>query len=225
MKIVHPNIEQHIVIEPGTINLLVIEDAGSFYKFVREFADQCVGNPGRFVLSDGNQILEMRGNVSIVTSPFDFDCNQRHIINSVKSNLIRIAKEENHYSETVELTSNIDRYLLGLVSSFDLPSVSMELGEYEIDALIKNSEIAIRSDSESLSENLIEYMSLLRELMGAAVFVFVNLKTFLAKDELDALYEMAIYRELHLLLLENSESRYKHEAERQILIDADLCEI
>ena len=225
MKIVHPCFEQHIVIGKGVINLLIIEDQNMFYMLTDELVRQCHGENGSFILSNDSQSLPMKSNIEVIIDPFNIDYNQRHLLNSIRTKLIETAVGEELYSLTKALISKIESYLIELTEHFNLPIASLEVSEFNVETIIKNAGISIGMEYNTLSEKLIDYMTLVRELLGINIFALVNMKTFMDKLELAELYEMSIYRELHIVLLENLERSEKHEAERQILIDTDFCEI
>lgn len=59
-------------------------------------------------------------------------------------------------------------------------------------------------------------------LCGCNICVFVNLKTFLSKKDLQHLYEFANYQKMYLVLMESCE-REKIDGEKTFIIDKDEC--
>ena len=55
--------------------------------------------------------------------------------------------------------------------------------------------------------------------------VFINLKTFLSKEEVEELYKECFYRKINIILFENYDNNCIIENEKRIIIDSDLCEI
>lgn len=59
-------------------------------------------------------------------------------------------------------------------------------------------------------------------LCGCNICVFVNLKTFLSKKDLQHLYEFANYQKMYLVLMKSYE-REKIDGEKTFIIDEDEC--
>ena len=78
--------------------------------------------------------------------------------------------------------------------------------------------------SESLLEHICDYIDVCSEYRKIALFVFVNLKSYLCEEDLELFYSHLMYYKRNVLLLERCESSL-HPTERVIIIDNDLCEI
>ena len=76
--------------------------------------------------------------------------------------------------------------------------------------------------TDTMLECIVEYLKIVHELLGQTVFVFLNLKLFLTKEELKRLYQECFYRKIQLILIE-AVYQEKSEEENVCVIDKDRC--
>lgn len=81
-----------------------------------------------------------------------------------------------------------------------------------------------RSASDSLLDNLIQFISWTADARCSKTLLFVNLKTFLSKSDLIELYEQAFFLGSALLLLENKRDDTSYEREVKTRIDQHFIE-
>lgn len=79
-------------------------------------------------------------------------------------------------------------------------------------------------ESASLLEKLISFIDLGADMSIDKVIVFMNLKTFLAQNELIRLNERLFFHGIRALLLEGSSSACSEGYERKYLVDRDFVE-
>lgn len=73
-------------------------------------------------------------------------------------------------------------------------------------------------------EALFEHISLIHSLLKNQCFVLIHAHAFFSDEELSALFRMAHYQKIPLLLME-SHAYDALETEQTRLYDADLCEL
>jgi len=100
---------------------------------------------------------------------------------------------------------------------------TLEFSDLDIVAIFRAMNVVF-APSESLLEHLCDYIDVCSEYRKIALFVFVNLKSYLSEEDLELFYSHLAYYKRNVLLLERCESPL-HPMEKVIIIDDDLCEI
>ncbi len=80
------------------------------------------------------------------------------------------------------------------------------------------------SASNTLLDNLILFVDLVADMCANRALLFVNLKTFLSKKDLNELYSRILFHGIPVLLLENQESEIYEEFEQKIIVDQHFVE-
>ena len=213
--------ENQLVIDmkESHVAVLVMERPDTFSDFVYKFAAQCEGSPGDIVLSEDGKILPISKNAVIVSDYYSLDLNSRQIQGRLYQQLNDLAGDLS--IEKSGFTSQgicMMEKLLDM-SLFDHVTYDLELDWNNIFKMFK---VRIEEDYLTLSEKLISFMRVCKELMGFKLLVLVNLKSYLTGESLHEIYKMANYLDLNILLLEHGESE-KVEGEKIYIIDKDKC--
>lgn len=90
--------------------------------------------------------------------------------------------------------------------------------------ILKIAEVKVNIQAQTLLEKIIEYIKLCDQLLKQHIFVFLNLKVFLTRQEIEELYKECFYRKIHLILIEASHIN-RIEVEKTCIIDKDNCVI
>lgn len=221
MKLVHPNIDQHILIEENKIPLLIVENQKCFASFARSFHEQINGESGNFVLSHENEPLAMDKKMVLIPTLVPFEINQRTHINKLYQRLKDVANDGRHYVETQNLIQSLEGYIYSLENDLDF---GVELGEnFDISTIFKGFSVKLAVQG-NLAEQLIDYMQITNDLLGEKIYVIINLRSFLDDFETELFYQTILAKKHHVLLLESS-SHKPLLYENRIIIDEDLCEI
>lgn len=224
MKLVYPEWTHQIVFKEGEVSLLIIENPKLMYEYVNDFVNQCnKGIEGRFVLSDNDKILNLEKNMSIILNPFELDINNRKILTKLYSELKKLSVDEDLYIESNQLLSEIEKYMEKLIDESDYNM------EYDIDvdftALFKMFNLRLKQESTTLLESIIDYLSVMQQILCKNIFVCINLKCYLSEVEMKQLYEMADYKKISLLLIEGRQPEQILTEEKMFIIDKMGCEI
>ena len=135
--------------------------------------------------------------------------------------MIEIANEE-LYEEKEAVNAAIVSYLDKLLSKVPYP-ITFNL-EMDLMGLFKQYEVKMELENVPLFERLINYIQLEKMVCGTKLLIFVNLKDFLDKEQLQELYKTAFYSKIHLLLIESIKKDVLSE-EKYCIIDKDRCVI
>ncbi|MGF6907548.1 type II-A CRISPR-associated protein Csn2 [Fusobacterium sp. PH5-44] len=222
MKLIYSNLEKHIVFQENTINEIIIENPNYFYNFIYELKSQINGNPGKFVLSDNNKELNISKEFEIITDFFSIDLNDKKITTKLYNELKSISYSEDIYLKTQTLLSNLEEYLseIEFLSEYNFSFNS----ELDIVNVFKAYGINFDINNNKFIDKFFQFISLIHDLLNKKVIVLINMKSFISKEELSALYSMIAYKKIHLLLIESNE-KYKLDSEARTIIDKDICEI
>ena len=200
---------------------VVIENQKLFYEVVADIERQIQGLEGTAVLSEDNQILKMDKYAEQLMQFVPFDLNKKSLLNRITSYMQKIAVDEIHYEKTSEFLTAWEKFCMDL--EFELP-VGIEFTKINMDALLKASGITISDDYDSLAEKVLDYIQLVEYFECEKIFILVNMRSFVADEEMQKFIDAALTREYQIVLLDNREYPLLKN-EKRCVIDADLCEI
>ncbi len=220
MKLCVSYIDNDIILDSDHITVIEIENKKYFYRFVKSLFD--ISNNQKnddIVFYDTNE-KEISPSIEILNNYFEIDVNTKRnigelyklIVSNLDGNMIQ------------ELTSNykrIYRTLNKILGNIELPLVTQQ--EYENDLFLKTFKVAI-SMKESLLDNLLLIIDVNKLLKLYNIIIFVNLKQYLSKDELQELYKYAIYNNIQILLIDSQSYGTTIEYESKLIIDDSLDE-
>lgn len=222
MKLVHSNVEKHLIFQENLINEIIIENPNFFYNFIIELKTQINGNTGKFILSLDNKELNISKEIELITDFFSIDLNDKKITTKLYNELKSIAYSEDIYMRTQTLLSNLEEYLNEIEFSSEY-NFSFN-NEIDIINLFKAYGINFEINNNRFIDKLFQFISLIHDLLNKKIIIAINLKSFISKEELENLYSMIAYKKIHFLLIESSE-KYRLDSEIRTIIDNDNCEV
>lgn len=224
MKLAHPIFEEPINFKNGLVNVVVIENPSMLSKMIIEFKNQINKEEGKFVLSDDrNEMMDISKKSEMYIDLFSFDFNNKKIISKIYHDLRDKAMGESFYVSTSEISNTMMGYLENLINSVDVPLIIPD--ELDMISFFKFAGIKVDYNYESEAERLIDYLSLVSEVLSVELVIFVNLKSFLTQKDIKHLYKWISYNEKNILLLESTTRENSYEEEKIFIIDEDLCQI
>lgn len=221
MRLVIPTYDISIELKENIINVLSIENPEAYSFILREFWNQTRGMDGEIILSEGENVYSIAKVMECIFNPFNIDCNDKKILNKLYQELKEYAIE-NLVEENAELNSkmlqHIDRIASGVTYALDYSI------DFDVITLLKIYGVSIQTVGESLLENIVEYLKVMRQICGICNFVFVGLKSYLNENELKQLYEFIFYEKINIIVIESIHTK-SLEMEACQIIDNDLCVI
>lgn len=204
-----------------TICTLVIENPSFYRKTMLELLAQTSGQEGSFVLSE-EDILDFGKSVEVISDVFTADPAQnRRILSGVQKEAGELALHDMQ-PESMELFSLVNQTLSEIVFQTGLDLRFDELTE--VTSLLKLLNLRPDTLDLSLPERLLLYMEMCTHFLKKRLFVIVNLRACMTKDELRKFFRDALYRKFSILTIE-SRSYESFAFESVKIIDEDLCEI
>lgn len=224
MKIMHPVLEHPIKFDEDMISILQIEHQEVFRNIIEEIRVQiCEGTEGEFILSDELKQYSWKSDVELLIDFFSLNMNNKKILNRLYKELEQEAVGSEYYIQTQEVIAKINQYIIGLTEKFDIALDYEE--KINIQDLFKIGKITICESDTKFLEKIIDYIKVTQEFLNIQLYIFVGIKGYLTKEELEQIYGYFIYNKINVLLVENRESEIQLDIEKYYILDNDGCEI
>ena len=221
IKIAHVHLETPLLVSEKFVQLLIIENANEFYKTVTELEACFENGEGSFIFSSKEQIINPAKSGVMVLDLFHLDLNDKKIINLLYKKL-----EKEVFAKRVSLLNQLNSKLTEfLEETFVSAPFALDYDEIQPIDYFKVAGVKFQKDYTSIEEKIVCYVNTLIELKNCEFFVFVNLKSILSDEKLQAIYKHCELEQVGLLLIESSKIRPLLENEKAIIITEDLCEI
>lgn len=220
MILAHSDFENTFSIEPGKVNVLVVEPEDCFFAYCRELNDQTSGGIGRFCLSEGETEHSLSKSAIFISDYLSLQINDKKAAAKFYRSLQEIT-ERHFLREYQQICALLADFFGKLNTESDYPL------EYDGDDCLCDlfKALGVRiAEEETFLQNILLYLRTACLFFKTKCFFFMNLKTVLTESELLALYHEAELNEICIFLLENSQ-KSKQRGEIVTIIDRDLCEI
>ena len=219
MRLAHPELDFCIDEIENVATVLVIENEDFLYRFLSEMKKQIDSGEGRFVFSEGLDIVSAGRNIFLITDLLDIELNKKKILSKIYSDLAEMATGEELYEKTARVLSTLEDYISDLTEQFD---AELEYSLPSPDSLLKMFNVKVEDEERSLVERLIDYISLLKETFNIRYFVIFGLHSFLSKEDLIAFYNFTFLKKYAILSVEHVAPDLL-ECEKAFIVDSDLC--
>ena len=223
MKIAYYLWEKPIELTECRINILVIENPKALVGIIDDILKQTRGENGELIMSDNGEILDMSKELDFVANIFDMNINDRKILNKVYGKLNDIAYSSDYYLNTNSTLTDLSKYIQSITDELSYPIYYNV--DTNISGRIKALNVKLAEEYDSLLEQVINYITVVKEFCSVSCFVFLNLRSYLTKEELEEFYKHLFYNKINVLLIENYQRERICDCEVFRIIDEDLCEI
>lgn len=226
MRICFSGFSNPICINTSSVAVLEIHNKTLFTRVCASlFSEKGVDSLEPYSLwEDSGDCIANSCQLLLVGNPLELPWNHKNLHGAVIAKLEKLLKEQDEYAELVEshfrlLSKDIATLALQFQGDYAF-DIEWEIKRY-LKAFGFKAEV---DDSDSLIDNLIRFLNFVKDARFMRPIVFINLKTFLTKNEITQLYRQAFFLEISLFLIENipDESSYSHEV--KYIIDQDLLE-
>ncbi|NLY71038.1 MAG: type II-A CRISPR-associated protein Csn2 [Clostridiales bacterium] len=221
IRFTHPFWDELFEFEENRVNVLVIENAKFLRSVLQDMLCQLSGEDGEAIISEDFKKLNFSKAVDLILDVFGLDVNNKRILNKIYENMNELALDQ-YYLAMTELLGSISGFIETIIEDIDYPI--MYKNQNDILALLKLSDVKVCTDNQELLGCIIDYLSIMSEICAIKCFIFVNLKSFLNKNELKELYKHVFYKKINIMLVEST-CREKLEYEVLHIVDESLCRI
>ena len=194
MKLVHPIFDTPIVFKENMVNVLVIENKRELANMIYELIDCSDGIKGRYVLSEDNNELAM-GCVDVLTDVFRLNINNKKNITKLVAALEKVAMEEQYYEKTCRITGILNEYVLDVIDGVEY---NIDVSDVKMADVFKLCNVRFNFGSDGICGVLSDYMQVMSNICGVQLFVFVELKRVLSKEDMGALYKTIFYNKYNI---------------------------
>ena len=158
---------------------------------------------------------------NIILNYFDFEFDSKKYSNDIAKYLIQEI-DDSDKSNIINQYNLLIKKVNKVVSKIDLPLLINNT--IDINTIIKNIKIEI-DQKEELLDNLFLIIDLEKTLNINRILVFVNLKQYLNKVELEELYKYSIYNNIKIVLIDSQCYGGTLKYENKLIIDSNLDEL
>ncbi len=220
MKVVHPKISSRIEISDQRINVLVIEAPDFLYEVLTDIKRQMDNLDGDTVLSIHDEPVSFHKYAELVTDPLAVEMNNRTIIRKVLAAMEKCGQDDVYYDRTQKLMAEIEAYINDLSLNFD---ADIECHDLSLQQILKAAELTVADDYDRLVDKIYAYMELVREFEGDKLFIFVNLSSYIGREQLQEFADTVTGHSFQVLLIDSHDFE-RLENENRLIVDRDLCE-
>lgn len=211
--------DQAINLSEDQILSIVIENRLAFRKIVENIFRKKAGEDTDVFISENFEEINFK-NIDMIYNVFSLSLNGKNFINALLTKIDKMVYEEEFSVDSMEITSQLEKLFIRISENLDY---EIEFSEnISFKDLAKICDVHFEEKSLSLLETVMKYTQLSIELLNTKVFIFINLKSFFSKEEVDFLYEFFIYNKIPVIIIQ-SDMCFKNQNEHLIIIDDDLC--
>lgn len=220
MKLIHKDWTFEIIFEENTAQRMVLEEPGMFTSFVEEMNRWIEGQETGWLLSEQGKLLKASACCEMIIDYLRLDLNQRKLLSYLHSRLESEINDTELYISWQEMKSSLmelaERAIGG--TGFDIM-----YEEPELKSVLKMLGVSFQKRSTTLLEALLEYQTLVSEVLGVRLFILVNAATYFTAEEIAYIYEQARYKKYYLLLIDTTSKMVDEDRENILIIDKDAC--
>ena len=198
--------------------ILSIEKVELFLEFVQSLWRQFNGMDGFLFLSDKEKEMKISKEAEVIVNPFQISLNDKRIINQIYKELSEVALEY-CYEDTISINQKLIVYMDRILERIPYPVIYHE--ELDVIGLFKCFKIQFEEETDFL-ERIVSYIRMLHQVCGISVMIFVGLKMYLTKEQLEMLYQTLVYEKIYFIDIENK-FLSKIKSEKNFILDQDLC--
>lgn len=225
MRLVFSGLESPVEVTPGRCSTIEVENQTLFTRI----AQSLLSGEGRyatepFSIWEGGDELRPKDTLLVIDNPLSLPWDDRVFMGSIVKRIEREYLEDEDLRRAVE---ELQRSIATRLMSLGL-GMNTDLGfslEWDLKRYLKFMGFGVSyQGSKSFLDNLLNFLSLALDSGDKRVIAFVNLKTFLSKNDFETFLEQLSFLKTKVLLLENKQDVNQYEYEQKRAIDLDFIE-
>lgn len=201
---------------------LEIENKGCFYRTIVNFIQISAGEliEDFYFFDNQKEEIKLFNKILLITDYFNFDI----VLKKYSTHLQKMIIENTNEEIVNDLAILYKKFIEKIKKSFESIDFSINFNdEFSLEQIVKFIKPTIKT-SKSLLNNLYLIIDLEKTFNINKILVFVNLKQYLTKEEVEEFYKYCIYNKMKVLLIENKSYQNTLENEQKLIIDNDLDE-
>ena len=222
MKLIIKYIDNDIELKENEISAIEIENKRYFYRIVKDLYDIYDNELSEdiYLIDDNNKEINISNKIKIFIDYFNFKLDSKKYTNDITKYINKVLSEETKETLLNQYKKIINLYKKEL-NNIDLPLVLDT--DLDIENITKLIKVSIDTNKE-LINNLFTLIDLENIFQPKNILVFINLKQYLSKEEIEELYKYSIYNRITLLLIDSQSYGTTLTNERKLIIDENLDE-
>lgn len=220
MMLIERELGLEIELKENVISVIVVECVNLRLSMIGELYLQITGKAGNWLLVENEKSYELGKKVEIILEPFSLELNNKKVKTKLYQDIKAIAQDF-YFSQGLEMHSHICHYLEGLIEKIPYPVKYEE--EWELLELLKAYRVELVEECCNMCEKLFNYIKLINQVCGTGIFILVNIKQYLAEEQISELYKLAMYSKIQLVLIEFNMFNEKLACEEIFILDKDGC--
>lgn len=225
MKLVFAGLDEPLELPAGECVTLEVENQTLFTRLVlslRSLEGRFAAEP--YSLWEDDEELKPSETLLVIDSPLSLPWDERVLMGRIIKQMEREFLEDEDLRQVVE----------GLQVAMDTKLMSIGLGmnadfafanNWEFKKYLKFAGFGVDyQETRPFLDNLLNFLSLTLDAGDHRVLVFVNLKTFLSKNDFEVILEHVFYQKTRVLLIENKRDEYNYDHEHKRAIDLHFLE-
>ncbi len=221
MKISVDYLENDIEFIDGYVNVIEIENKEYFYRIVNDFYNLDIKELSNNIkLFDNLNEINTLNKFNIILNYFNFDFELKKYNNDLIKYLINEINDKEK-NEIIKQYNLLNQKINKTINQFELPLLINN--DNDINNILKNAKITINNNTELLN-NLLLLIDLENILNINRILIFINLKQYLNKVELEELYKYSIYNNIKIILIDSQCYKDILKYEYKYIIDSNLDE-
>lgn len=220
MKLVERELGLEIELKENVVPVIVLENVALRLPMIEELYSQVMGKEGNWLLAENEKSYELAKKMEIILEPFSLEINSKKVKAKLYQDIKKIALDS-CFSQGLEVHARICSYLENLLEKIPYPVKYEE--EWNIIELLKAYGVELAEECDNICEKLFNYIKLISQVCEITIFITVNLKLYLTKEQILELYKLAMYNKIQLVLIEFNMFDEKFDCEETYIIDKDGC--
>lgn len=215
-------IDNIITFSDEYIKNLEIENKTYFYRTINSLNQISNGNlvdEANFFSKEYKE-LNLRNKIGIFIDYFNIDFNsKKHILNI--SNYVETLIDEENKLKLTALYKKIKSIFSKVLLDIDL-DININQ-EFDTAVFLKILKLSLES-KDNILDNLFLLIDIEKMFKINEILIFVNLKQYLKKEELEELFKYSIYSNVKIMLIDSQSYGINLNLEKKLIIDDSLEE-
>ena len=220
MKLIIKYLDNNVEIKENEIYALEIENKNYFYRIVKDLHNIYDGNISDdiYLLDDSDNEISYFNKFKIFIDFFDFNLNSKRVSSDIAKYVSENISIEGKDS-VLNLYNKIIKLYKRELNNIELPLIIEQ--EPDVDNITKKLKISIEV-RQSLIDNLLLLIDIETIFKTKNILIFINLKQYLTKSEIEELYKYSIYNGIPLLLIDSQCYGGILNNEKKLIIDENV---